>query len=52
MLSLFFILMVHSIFLILPDTNVGVTGSDLTIAPIFLFGIGHALFTVLNTPMT
>jgi hypothetical protein len=29
-----------------------VTGSDLTIAPIFLFGTGHALFTVLNTPMT
>ena len=46
------ILIVHSTFLILPDSPEGVTGSDLTIAPIFLFGIGHALFTVLNTPMT
>ena len=46
------IFMIHSFYMVKGDSAVGEEGSFLVIGPMFLFGIAHACFTVLNTPMT
>jgi hypothetical protein len=47
MVGIFSIISVHSTFLFVPDAIEGQTGSDLLIFPVFVFGVGHALFTCL-----
>ena len=42
---------IHSFFLMWPDAAPGTIGGFPTIFPLFIFGIAHAAFTVLNTPM-
>jgi len=42
---------IHSFYMVHGDAEPGTEGSFLVIMPMFIFGIAHACFTVLNTPM-